>query len=102
MVNTAKIKGRIVEKEKTIQAIAPKIPCSPYTLGQKIANETPINLEEVMVLCDELDIKELIKLTEPLRNYISEKYDMKVSILVNCDEVKVIRDEAGVPIKKED
>lgn len=58
MVNTAKIKGRIVEKEKTIQAIAPKIPCSPYTLGQKIANETPINLEEVMVLCDELDIKE--------------------------------------------
>lgn len=58
MVNTAKIKGRIVEKGKTIQAIAPKIPCSPYTLGQKIANETPINLEEVMVLCDELDIKE--------------------------------------------
>ena len=57
MVNTAKIKGRIVEKGKTIQSIAPKIPCSPYTLGQKIANETPINLEEVMVLCDELDIK---------------------------------------------
>ena len=58
MVNTAKIKGRIVEKGKTIQAIAPKIPCSPYTLGQKIANETPINLEEVIVLCDELDITE--------------------------------------------
>ena len=58
MVNTAKIKGRIVEKGKTIQAIAPKIPCSPYTLGQKIANETPINLEEVIVLCDELEIKE--------------------------------------------
>lgn len=58
MVNTAKIKGRIIEKGKTIQAIAPKIPCSPYTLGQKIANETPINLEEVVVLCDELDINE--------------------------------------------
>ena len=28
------------------------------TLGQKIANETPINLEEVIVLCDELDITE--------------------------------------------
>ena len=58
MVNTAKIKGRIVEKGKTIQAIAPKVPCSPYTLGQKIANETPINLEEVIVLCDELEITE--------------------------------------------
>lgn len=58
MLNTAKIKGRIVEKGKTIQAIAPKIPCSPYTLGQKIANETPINLDEVMVLCKELDIDE--------------------------------------------
>ena len=58
MVNTKKIKGRIVEKGKTIQSIAPKIPCSPYTLGQKIANETPINLDEVLVLCDELEITE--------------------------------------------
>lgn len=58
MVNTAKIKGRIVEKGKTIQAIAPKVPCSAYTLGQKIANETPINLEEVIALCEELDITE--------------------------------------------
>lgn len=58
MVNTQKIKGRIVEKGKTIQSIAPKIPCSPYTLGQKIANETPINLDEVMVLCEELEITE--------------------------------------------
>lgn len=58
MVNTQKIKGRIVEKGKTIKSIAPKIPCSPYTLGQKIANETPINLDEVIVLCGELDITE--------------------------------------------
>ena len=58
MINTQKVKGRIVEKGKTIQAIAPKIPCSPYTLGQKIANETPINLDEVMVLCKELEITE--------------------------------------------
>lgn len=59
MINTAKLKGRIVEKKKTIQSIAPKIPCSPYTLGQKIANETPINLDEAMVLCEELDITEI-------------------------------------------
>lgn len=58
MVNTSKIKGRIIEKRKTIQSIAPKIPCSPYTLGRKIANETPISLEEVIVLCDELDISD--------------------------------------------
>ena len=56
MINTAKVKGRIVEKGKTIQAIAPKIPCSPYILGRKIANESPMNLEEVIVLCNELDI----------------------------------------------
>lgn len=56
MVNTQKLKGRIVEKDKTIQEIAPKIPCSAYTLGKKIANETPINLDEVMILCSELDI----------------------------------------------
>lgn len=56
MVNTAKIKGRIVEKGKTIQSIAPKIPCTAYTLGRKIANEAPINLDEVIALCEELDI----------------------------------------------
>ena len=56
MINTAKIKGRIVEKGKTIQSIAHKIPCSPYTLGQKLSNETPMNLEEAIILSDELDI----------------------------------------------
>lgn len=58
MIDTAKIKGRIVEKEKTIQLIATKIPCSPYILGRKLANKAPINLEEIIVLCDELDITE--------------------------------------------
>ena len=58
MINTAKIRGRIVEKGLTIQAIAPKIQCSPYTLGQKIANETPMNLEEAISLSRELEIKE--------------------------------------------
>ena len=58
MINTAKIRGRIVEKKKTIQSIAPKIPCSAYTLGKKLANETPINLDEVIILCKELDISE--------------------------------------------
>ena len=56
MINTSKVKGRIVEKGKTIQAIAPKIPCSPYILGRKIANESPMSLEEAIILSEELDI----------------------------------------------
>ena len=56
MINTAKIKGRIVEKEKTIQSLAPKIPCSPYILGQKISNKAPMHIEEAETLIDELQI----------------------------------------------
>lgn len=58
MINTNKIKARMVECEKTIQILAPKIPCSAYTLGRKLSNKTPINLEEISVLCEELDIQE--------------------------------------------
>lgn len=56
MINTSKIKGRIVEKGLTIRAIAPKLPCSAYILGQKIRNESPMNLEEAIILSEELDI----------------------------------------------
>ena len=58
MVNTLKIKGRMAEKNLTIQLIAPKVGCSAYTLGRKIANKKPINLEEVIALSDILDIEE--------------------------------------------
>jgi hypothetical protein len=58
MINTAKVKGRIVEKGLTIQAIAPKAGCSAYTMGRKIANEAPINLDEVIILANELEISE--------------------------------------------
>lgn len=34
MVNTPKLKGRITEKQKTIQSIAPKIPCTAPTKHQ--------------------------------------------------------------------
>lgn len=56
MINTAKLKGRIIEKGKTIQLLAPKIPCTPYTLGQKISNETPMRIEELEILANELEI----------------------------------------------
>lgn len=58
MVNTAKLKGRIAEKGKTIQSLASKIPCSGYTLGKKISNETPMRIEEARILAKELDIKD--------------------------------------------
>ena len=56
MINTANLRGQIVEKGKTIQSLAPKIPCTPYTLGQKIANETPMQIEEATTLANELEI----------------------------------------------
>ena len=56
MINTLKLRGRIVEKGVTIQLLAPKIPCTPYTLGQKIANEAPMQIEEATILANELDI----------------------------------------------
>lgn len=57
MINTAKFKGRMIEKGYIYQSLAPKISCTAYTLGQKIANETPTTLEEAMTLSEELDIK---------------------------------------------
>lgn len=57
MINSAKFKGRMVEKGYNMQSLAPKIPCSAYTLGQKIANETPMNIEEAIILSTELEIK---------------------------------------------
>ncbi len=58
MIDTLKLKGRIVEKNKTIQKLAQKVGCTPYTLGQKIANEAPLDIEEAMIICQELDIKD--------------------------------------------
>ena len=56
MINTLKLKGRIAEKGKTIQKLAPIAGCSAYTLGRKIANEAPMTKEEAMILCEELQI----------------------------------------------
>ena len=58
MINSSKLKGRIVEKGETFQSIAPKIGCSAYTLGKKVSGETPINLEEITKLCKILEIKD--------------------------------------------
>jgi len=58
MVNTSKIKGRMVEMNKTIQSLAPKVGFTPYTLGQQISNKKPMSLETAYVLSEELEIKD--------------------------------------------
>lgn len=57
MVNTEKLKGRIVEERKTIQILAPKCKYSAYTLGKMISNKTPMTLEVSNILVEELNIK---------------------------------------------
>lgn len=56
MVNTVKVKGRIVEKNKTIQKLAPKCGYTAYTLGKMISNKTPMTLDVSKKLSEELDI----------------------------------------------
>ena len=56
MVNTAKIKGRMVEKNKTMQYLAPLVGFTAYTLGQQILNKKPMSLETANVLSEELEI----------------------------------------------
>lgn len=56
MIDTFRLKLRIMEKKKTIQKLAPKVHLSAYTLGQQISNKKPMNIETAYILCDELDI----------------------------------------------
>lgn len=56
MINTNKVRGRITEMGLTIQLIAPEIGITPYTLGRKIANESPMNLDEALKLSIILNI----------------------------------------------
>lgn len=59
MINTQKLKGRIVEKGLSYQKLAKKVSCSAYTLGQKVLNRVDTTLEEAMILSDELDISDM-------------------------------------------
>lgn len=49
MINSRKIKGRITELGMTISEVASsmKPKKTPYTLGQKINNKSPMTLEEM-------------------------------------------------------
>lgn len=58
MINSSKFKGRMIEKKYTFQTLAPKISCTPYTLGQMVANKTPMTLEKANILAKELGIND--------------------------------------------
>ena len=57
MINSKKLKAKIVERGFTIKKLSEKISLSNYTLGQKIANKSIMNIAEVKKLIDILDIK---------------------------------------------
>ena len=56
MINTKKVRGKIAENELTIQIIAPQLGITPYTLGKKIANESPMTLDEALAFSIILNI----------------------------------------------
>ena len=56
MVNTNKLKGRIVEQGLTFGSLAAAIGISPSTLGRKIRNLSDMTLEEVELIRSTLDI----------------------------------------------
>lgn len=58
MINTFKLKGRMIEKKKTTQYLAGKAGITGYTLGQQILNKKPMNLETAYILSEELDIND--------------------------------------------
>lgn len=58
MVNTNKLRARIVEQGSTIGRIADKLGISAYTMGRKIAGKTAMTLNEAFALKQLLEISD--------------------------------------------
>lgn len=58
MINTKKIKGRMVEKGLTQSDVAKALNIAAPTVSQKINNVRPLNLSEAKVLSELLDISD--------------------------------------------
>lgn len=58
MINTEKLRGRIIENNTTIYKLAPKVGYSAYTLGKMISNKSKMTIDVSEKLINELDIKE--------------------------------------------
>ncbi len=71
MVNTNKLKGRIVEQGLTFGSLAYIIGVSPSTLGRKIRNLSDMTLEEVERIREALDIP-----PSRIMEYFFKEYDV--------------------------
>lgn len=58
MVNSNKIRARIIEVGKTIAKISGDMNMTPYTLGRKISNQSDMTLNEANKLQQLLDISD--------------------------------------------
>lgn len=56
MVNTTKLKIRMIEKDLTMGEVATNMGCTPYTLGQKMKNRKRLYVDEAEKLSNILDI----------------------------------------------
>ena len=70
MVNTNKLKGRIVEQGLTFGSLACIIGVSPSTLGRKIRNLSDMTLEEVERIREALEIP-----PSRIMEYFFKEYD---------------------------
>jgi hypothetical protein len=56
MVDTKKLKVRMIQKDTNIQLLAPKTGYTPYTLGQMISNKSKMTICVSEILIKELEI----------------------------------------------
>ena len=56
MINTGKIKGKMVEMQITQRDVADKLEIAQSTLNLKINNRRPMNLNEAEKICELLNI----------------------------------------------
>ena len=59
MINTGKIKGKMVEMQITQRDVADKLEIAQSTLNLKINNRRPMNLNEAEKICELFDLKNL-------------------------------------------
>lgn len=52
MVNTMKLKGRIIEAGYTQRSLAEKMNMSVNSLNEKVNGKVPFNIEQVVLLCE--------------------------------------------------
>ena len=56
MINTGKIKGKMVEMQITQRDVADKLEIAQSTLNLKINNRRPMNLNEAEKICELFDL----------------------------------------------